>query len=622
MIRTRPVIRARLGATLAICAALLSPLPASADILTRLLRVGEEAGHAGAGAARSAEQLGAAALHAAKQASAAGASVLISDGLVLRLVIRTENQTVTTAVQSAEDVTAALTQAGLSALYVAEEHLPQLRSLLTSMTDAKDVRLLRRDATAVPLELSQPGRLLAQVDEGRLFVELRSTADIDRFRELARLRVPRSQIDVYSLFDPREIDIVRQLDRGAGDVHHAVKPAETARLPTNLAAGASDRVAVVVGHIEGPSLVMRGTGGEKLASVAIAELEASMARAGRNVLVLGCESAGVAASGFLSPVNVGDLAEALSVLRHGGTHGELLSALAKASPEGLVVTDSLLGDFRLAIAARARADQVAEARQTTFNRFRVAAVIPGSWFNPVQAVLQTLVVIWFIGLLNSVFQLGTAWQSWKPARAGDSYASPLTRRLRHTRDVVVFMVVFPYLVAAEIAYLIALFFLAATPVAGAVFAPTDRRTWLAVAIGLAVVAGYALVLFAWQGLLRARPPGVANSGREPYIRLLPSWRDYLALLAFTIGLPLALAALAILPVAGASTPVGWVMTAAVPLSAVAFTLLLRACRDNDIGPYDLAIVAAIVLYRWLRRSRRQQALKPMWHAMAEAWREQ
>ena len=187
--------------------------------------------------------------------SAPGASVLIADGLVLRLVIRTETETVTTAVESAEDVTAALTLAGLSTLYVAEEHLPQLRSLLRHLDDGREGR-----APAAPRCDSRPARAVAArpaasaSQRGPLFVELRSTADIDRFRELARLRVPRSQIDVYSLFDPREINIMHRSTAARVTSTETVIPADAARLPANLGAGASDRVAVVVGTSRGRRL--------------------------------------------------------------------------------------------------------------------------------------------------------------------------------------------------------------------------------------------------------------------------------------------------------------------------------------------------------------------------------
>ena len=161
-------------------------------------------------------------------------------------------------------------------------------------------------------------------------------------------------------------------------------------------------------------------------------------------------------------------------MRHGGTHGELLSALAKASPrtggDGLAGARLPAGHRR-----RARAHQVAEARQTTFNRFRVVAVIPGSSFNPVQAVLQTLVVISFIRLLDSGFQLGTASPSSKPARTGDSYASPLTRRLRHTQGCRRLHGGLPLPGGGRGCLPDRAVFLAATPVAGAVFAPTDRQ---------------------------------------------------------------------------------------------------------------------------------------------------
>ncbi|MBI2736959.1 MAG: hypothetical protein HYX38_10490 [Rhodospirillales bacterium] len=626
----RSPIWACLAFALAACLVAVAPQTAQANVLTKLLGGIDDVGRAGArGAARTAEEAALAAARAARMRGAPGASVLMAEGETLKLVVRTETETITKTVRSASDVTNALAQSGITAIYVPEEFLSQVRPLLMSMPDAKNVRLLRKDSTAVRIEHSQTGRLLAQVDDGNLFVELHSVRDLDTYSAVAHTRVARSQVDVYSLFDPREIDVVRYLDRGAGDAHRAVKPGDASTLANDIARRSSDKLVVIVGHIEETSLVMRGTQGEALARLSISELESSVAGVGKNVLVLGCESACVASSGYLSPVNVKAVAEALSVVRFGGTHGELLAALAKASPDGLVVTASFLNDARLFVAARAKAEKGALANQAIFNRVRVAAAVPGAWMKPVSAtllgflsVLEILGIIWLFGLFNCVFQLKTTWRAWndQSTEAGDSYASPLRQGLIRTRKLAVFLLVFPYLAAAEVSYLLSVAGIAAGSIVILALGAGDAT---GTGFALSTVASYALVLFAWRKALQARPLLATVVGPQPLVPLLKGWRDYLTLYAATIGLPLILAASVIQSVTLESNWPQWaMMLEAIPISIVAFVLLLRACRQSGIGPYELPIAAAVCLYQWLRWSRKPKTLKPIWLACSEAWREE
>src|SRR5215207_6194906 len=451
----RPLICTCLSLLLALDSAIVAPKPAQANILTKLLERLDGAGRAGGRAARSADDLAAEALRAQLELTGTAAvSVLMADGQTLKLVMRTRNETLTKSVQTASEVTAALTQVGISAIYIPEEFLARVQPLLESMQDVKELRLLRKDSTTVKLEKSQSGWLLARLNESNLFVDLHSIQALDTFAAIAGTRVSRSQVDVYSLFDPREIDVVRYLDRGAGDAHHAVKPHEVPALATSIASRSPEKLALVVGHIEATSLVMRGTRGEVLARVPIGELESSMARAGKNVLVLGCESACVASGGYLSAVSVKAVAEALSVVRFGGTHGELLTALAKASPDGLVVTSSFLDDARLFVAARAKAEEKAQHNQAVFNRVRMAAAVTARSTNLLETTLhgfllalQIIAFVWLVGFLNCVFQLKGHWHSWndRSARAGDSHAGPLKRRIVKMKNVGVSLLVFPYI---------------------------------------------------------------------------------------------------------------------------------------------------------------------------------
>jgi hypothetical protein len=627
-----PLICTCLALLLAVDPALVAPKPVQANILTKLLEGLDGAGRAGGRAARSADELLAAAVRAQMELpGTAGVSVLMADGQTLKLVIHTPNETLTKGVRTAGEVTDTLTQVGISVIYIPEEFLARVQSLLASMQDVKELRLLRKDSTIIKLEKSQAGRLLARLNESNLFVDLHSIQALDTFAAIAGTRVSRSQVDVYSLFDPREIDVVRYLDRGAGDAHHALKPQEVPALATSIASRSADKLTLVVGHIEATSLVMRGTRGEVLARFPIDELESSMARVGRNVLILGCESGCVASGGYLSAVNVKALAEALSVVRFGGTHGELLTALAKASPDGLVVTSSFLDDARLFVAARAKAEETAQHNQAVFNRVRMAAAVPSASTNPLATtlygfllVLQIVGLIWLVGFLNCVFQLKVHWRSWndRSAGVGNGYAGPFKRRVMEMRNLGVFLLVFPYMVAAEVAYQMVLLGTLAGPIVMLVLAFGHPQESTALWLALAGLVGYALLVLSWRRRLRARPLAIAVHA-DPSLPMLGTWRDYLALYAWTIGLPLILA-VGVTALIAARPPLFGLLVAlqAVPLAAVAFVLLVRTCRQAGIGPYELPIAAAVCLYQWLRWSRNPQRLKLMWVAFVEAWRDQ
>jgi hypothetical protein len=616
---------------LAMCSAVVAAEPAlsNVSVFTKLAGKVDDVGRGGARAARGIDDVAANALRAStNKPGMSNASVLVADGNDVKLVVKTESTTVITPVKSASEVSHTLTQTGISAILVPEEMLSKVRHLLPSLPEAYSIRLVRKDSTIVPVKQLPSGRLLAQLGDDKLFMEFHSLHDLDTFQDVARLRLARTQLEVVSLFDPREIDVVRLLDRTAGDSHRAVKPTEVPTLATELAAGSSDKLTVLVGHIEETALVMRGTQGEMLARVSIAEFEHAMAQAGKNVLVLGCESACAASSGYLSPVNVTDVAQALSVVRFGGTYGELLSGLAKASPDGLVVTASFLNDARFFVEARATMAQTARSNQIAFNRVRVAAAVPNAWMKPVAAtfqgaweVLQILGIIWLVGLINSVFLVKNTWRAWqdRSTREGNSYAGPIRRRLVRIISVGAFLLWFPYMVAAELAYLLVMILVATLTIVLGVSQWPSATPWIV----LAAVIGYALALFAWGRLLHSRPWVEAAYGLEPFMPLFSGWRDYVSLYFWAVGLPLLIATIIIELAAHKSPSAEWMVALeAIPLSIVSFVLLLRACRQSGIGPYDLPIAAVTCLYQWLRWSRRPQGWKPVWLRFAEGWRGQ
>ncbi|MGF7212530.1 hypothetical protein GGE65_007165 [Skermanella aerolata] len=567
------------------------PSVARGDFFSILSRRVPEAIRPEAGGARSLDDL----LTAARQAASGrrGVYVLAPQSGQLRLVGTDIGGQVINVETTAANLSGVVASYTVVDLLIPEESLDDLRHLLPSIPENTRPQLLRRDGSAIPIEAASEGvsgGLLARVGE-RVYLDLRSAPNLDVFAALARTRITRADVEVVSLFDPREIDTVRLLDQRVGDIHKALAPDAAPGWIANLR-GSPDRLLLVVGHVENGSFVMRGVGGEVLAQVELEKIVAAARDAGSGVVLLGCDTAGAMRSGFLSPVNVTAVADGLAVLRSGGTLGELLEALAKASPEGLVVTQALLDDVTAMLLARARNDKRAASHQLMLNGVRFALTPRGAWAVPLLNALKWVGMFWFFGFVSGIFFLPSGWKSWNDTfpGTGNSYAHPITRAARRTLRFMLFFAMFPFLVLINMAHLLVVIGTSTLPLTLFVVEVAEGRfvmeiSLLAIINLAAMIGGAALVRKgSWLSTLRL------------------GWRDVLAFAGYGVGLPTIVVALLYTALSVSGLLIIDILALLVVLLAIWFMMgfLVWIRRHLGIRPYDLpwaAVLFAILIIR-------------------------
>ena len=458
--------------------------------------------------------------------------------------------------------------------------------------------------------LGQNGKLLnAQIRSTETIVEHAkgvyqrwSPGAIDALQAVASARIRRADVDVVSFFDQREVDIVRHLDRSVGDIHHALSPTAVEDWFAELALR-RNRILIFIGHVEDQELIMRGIDGAVLARIRIDRIKEAANNSGSGLLLLGCETAQVRVTGFLSPVNVTAVADSLEAIKRGARFDELLSAVAQASPEGLLVTRALQNDMMQIVTARSAEALRAERRE---RGVRLAVVAMRKQPEPVwKTVVATLVGLWLLGVILSVPQWKTVWVEWQDLFPGgkNTYASGLARFFRSALREGVFILLAPYAVIMfwllEILRIFSLFFLAFVSI------------YLGASVNPVLLCAFAIIaVVIWVHRLRG----------YHYFRLRTPVRhlaDGFSVFALSLGIPT-------LVVQG----IGWMLSLNMDGSLVAFAAIgLSAClladrigqfhRQTKCRPWHIPLVFLYLGFFYIRSPKEMQTTRGRSQAIIE-----
>jgi hypothetical protein len=339
---------------------------------------------------------------------------------------------------------------------IPEQYVKQARPQIHALWQDSKVFIMTSDGALLPVNIpngDKTGRLVVGVSKG-VFLRMDEHTDLSVFLSILRQPASRADAKVVSFFDRHEVDIVHQLDVTVGDIHTALTPDRVDDWLTSLARW-NHQLVFFVGHVENDSFVMRGPDGIAKAQLPLSAVMAAAEKSHSRILLLGCNTAGNARTGYRSPVNVSGVTEALSVLRADSTYGELFGAIGQASPGGLTFDEGFARSGMIGVAARDPAIDVSDAPVAggmALQIVRVELQMPRGvatfflvlvvWaiLTLVGGVLETLHRFWDSPLFLSVLLLflyaygwlkmrPNSWRRWNDVFPGtvDSYTGPLVR---------------------------------------------------------------------------------------------------------------------------------------------------------------------------------------------------
>lgn len=374
-------------------------------------------------------------------------------------------------------------------LIIPEVELPSMEGFLkqaSALGSHKPIRLVREDGSMGRVLVKQSNGqslLLAEQYKG-VFVQVAS-AHADELKWALQQPLHRTGIEVVSLFDEADADVLRALDDSVGNLHRPRAQASAQALADSIR-GQRQKSVFVVGHVEGDSFVVRDAAGVRKNSIPISELEDAAREADSTIFMLGCET-GVCSvsSGPIVPVNALDLAAGLREAIRQQTVGDALSALSSNGGDMLIRPD-IVNPIRTVMHAEQKADAL-ESKAKVVVR---VGMLARSRSEELAARIIPLIPSWIQfaylgGLVLLVFSARQLWREWRAMRipAPRFAYRPFTSLSVHGVRIGGLMLLMPFATVLCFFILVATWVLAiafgilATPFAAAVSAFFGWRLW-------------------------------------------------------------------------------------------------------------------------------------------------
>jgi len=418
-----------------------------------------------------------------------------------------------------------------NAIVIEQNQVDALERWLPDDTQKRQIILLDKDENPYPASVGNVDRkvdidIMLRPD---LTYRFDPPPGLGTLNKMLAVTIRRSDTRVISLFDDLEVDVAKAIDVAAGDTHR--------RLPANslgdleaLVKREKPGLVVLVGHVEDEAFTIRMPTGEVGGRIDLDKAERLLERNTATALFLGCGTGAIGLSGFEGCVNALDVAEGLSKIRDGATHGELLAALTSQAGPVLVQPRMVNGVLR-GFEARLRADGSAERLDHGYTMARLSSVRlsqdSGAAGFRTRDALQALLthpeywlwawlILTVVGLGSTIFMIRQHWRDYR--EAFPVQATPLSGRLR--RGVVSwarsisFLAGVPALAAAQMIVLL---------VSAFVLLELFMEEWFACLL-LAVGAG-------------AVVPFLNRAGRTFWRTVRQDWRD----IVVNAGLPVLIA---------------------------------------------------------------------------------
>lgn len=312
---------------------------------------------------------------------------------------------------------------------------------------------------------------------------------IEGARKLMEVPFTRGNLRVVSLFDDRDVDILRALDDAAGDTHRIVPDVSTDAL-ANIAEEAKRGVVAIVGHVEDGAFVVRAPDGSIRSKVALADVENVLEAHEATGIFLGCATAAAGVTGLPHCVNALDVARGLNGTRSARTYGDVLDRIAESSG-GLVMESKFVDGALHGFDARRRRDLIDArldrgwfaVRVTTSAlsdvQFAATGTINARSLLAVVWRMPALFVLWAIGMFVSVFVIRGEWRYFRdnfPVQASELSGS-VRRAVVKAGRFLSFVVFTPMATGLELVLLLfAAFFLLGLALEG-----WTNAMWLALA---------------------------------------------------------------------------------------------------------------------------------------------